>query len=247
MGRRAARIESFEFQPGRRLLGKYEIESFLGGGWEGEVYKVVETRTGIPRALKVFFPHRNIRDRAVTFYAKKLERLRGCPMVVQYHHMENFWTSGVLVTALISDYVGGELLLDFLGRRRGKRLPAFEALHLVHALASGLEPIHDQREYHGDIHDENVLVWRRGVRFEVRLLDFFQRGRPDRTKIAEDVIQVIRLFYDALGGQVHYAAQPAEVKTICCGLRRDLIQRKFPTAHHLRAHLETFEWGSTTG
>ena len=155
--------------------------------------------------------------------------------------------SGVLVTALISDYVGGELLLDFLGRRRGKRLPAFEALHLVHALASGLEPIHDQREYHGDIHDENVLVWRRGVRFEVRLLDFFQRGRPDRMKIAEDVIQVIRLFYDALGGQVHYAAQPAEVKTICCGLRHDLIQRKFPTAHHLRAHLETFEWGSTTG
>ena len=51
------------------------------------------------------------------------------------------------------------------------------------------------------------------------------------------------LLYDAVGGRRHYARQPDEIKQICCGLRRDLIARKFPTAGHLRRHLELFSWG----
>ena len=47
MARTATRIESFDFQPGRVLAGKYVIERKLGGGWEGEVYKVVEILTGV--------------------------------------------------------------------------------------------------------------------------------------------------------------------------------------------------------
>ena len=48
------------------------------------------------------------------------------------------------------------------------------------------------------------------------------------------------LLYDMVGGQRHYAKQPAEIKAVCCGLRHDLITRKFPTAGHLRRHLDTF-------
>jgi hypothetical protein len=50
------------------------------------------------------------------------------------------------------------------------------------------------------------------------------------------------MFYDALGGQKHYARQPAEVKAICCGLKRSLIIQKFRTAGHLRRYLESMEW-----
>jgi hypothetical protein len=42
----------------------------------------------------------------------------------------------------------------------------------------------------------------------------------------------------------HDARQPPELKGICCGLRRDLLSKKFPTAGHLKNYLETFTWTS---
>ena len=131
---------------------------------------------------------------------------------------------------------------SFVRRQPGRRLQAFEALHLLRALAVGIEQIHDAKEYHGDIHDGNVLVDRRGVHFDVKLLDLYHWGRRDRTKTQEDILQLVRLIYDAVGGAKRYAAQPAEVKSICCGLRQSLILRKFPTARHLRRHLDSFSW-----
>ena len=45
--KRAPVIESFDLEPGRILARKYEIVSKLGGGWEGEVYRIRERTTGI--------------------------------------------------------------------------------------------------------------------------------------------------------------------------------------------------------
>ena len=114
MTSRTKRIDSFDLPAGRVIGGKYAVSAFLGSGWEGEVYSVTELRTGIPRAMKVFFPQRNIKDRALKFYATKLERLRTCPIVIQYHHSEVFRHRGVPVTALVSELVEGELLEDFV-------------------------------------------------------------------------------------------------------------------------------------
>ncbi len=241
-GKTTARIRSFGFQPGRALAGKYVVQSLLGAGWEGEVYKVIETRTGIPRAAKVFFPHRNARDRAVTFYARKLDRLRKCPIVIQYHHSETIRRSGVPVTCLISEFVEGELLSDLLARQPGRRLHHFQALHLLYTMIVGLEQIHKAREYHGDLHSKNVLVEQLGIFLHVKLVDFYHWGAPSAYHLREDVLQLIHLFYEAVGGRRHYRSQPPEVKAICRGLRRDLITDRFPTARHLREHLESFRW-----
>jgi hypothetical protein len=35
---------------------------------------------------------------------------------------------------------------------------------------------------------------------------------------------------------------PAPVKHICCGLKRSLILKRFPTVVHLRQHLENMSW-----
>jgi hypothetical protein len=136
---RAPAVRSFDLAPGRLIGGKYEVECRLGAGWEGEVYKVVERRTGAARAAKLFFPRRNVRDRAVTFYARKLERLSDCSIVIQYHHSETIRHRGQAITCLISEYVEGELLSAFIARHPGRRLHPFEALHLIYALALGLE------------------------------------------------------------------------------------------------------------
>jgi hypothetical protein len=195
-----------------------------------------------PRAAKLFKPQHNERDRAVKFYAQKLERLRDCSIVIHYHSSETIRFRGAPITCLISDHAGGEPLCDFISRQRGKRLTSFEALHLVYALAQGVEEIHLRREYHGDLHDENVLVQRQGVFFDLKVIDFYKWGRPTAAHLRDDVADIVRLLYDAVGGQRHYAKQPPEIKTICKGLRRDLIGRAFPTASHLREHLESFAW-----
>lgn len=239
-----ATLDSFNLQPGRLIGNKYVVESFIGGGWEGEVYKVIEKRTDIPRAAKLFYPQRNQRDKAVKFYAKKLDVLRKCPMVIQYHHSEVIRFRKMDVTCLISEFVEGELLSSFFSRQPKKRMSLFEALHLMHAFATGLEQIHAVGEYHGDIHDENILVERRGIDFDIKLVDFYHWGAPSKATLREDVIQTIRILYDALGGQPRYQYQPPELKYICCGLRRDLITKRFPTARHLREHLESFTWTS---
>ena len=235
-------ITTFDFQPGRKLVNKYEIVSLLGSGWEGEVYKVKERTIGIERAVKFFFPQRNIHNRAILFYARKLPKLHHCPIVIQYLTQEHMVFKRTPITFLVSEYVEGELLSTFLKKQPGKRLHPFEGLHLLHALAIGVEEIHRVREYHGDLHDDNIIIKRSGISFQVKLVDIYNWGAPNAENIRDDVCDLIRLFYDAIGGARFYSKQRREIKEICCGLKRSLITRKFKTAGHLRHYLEAIHW-----
>jgi serine/threonine protein kinase len=235
-------IESFEFKPGRIIAGKYEVVSLLGSGWEGEVYRVCERTTGVERAAKLFFPQRNRYDRATKFYARKLHKLRHCSILIQYHTQERIVFRREPITVLISEYVEGELLSAFLKHQPGKRLMPFEGLHLLHALAAGIEEIHHAHEYHGDLHDDNIIIRRQGLSFKVKVVDIYNWGTPDANNIRDDVCDLIRIFYDAIGGARFYAKHPREIKNICCGLKRSLIVRKFRTAGHIRQYLETMTW-----
>jgi tRNA A-37 threonylcarbamoyl transferase component Bud32 len=129
-----------------------------------------------------------------------------------------------------------------LKHRPGKRLTVFEGLHLLHALATGVESIHRAREYHGDLHDDNIIIQRQGLTFYVKVVDMYYWGAPNADNIRDDVCNLIRIFYDAIGGARWYAKHPREIKEICCGLKRSLIIKKFRTAGHLRRYLETMQW-----
>lgn len=242
MKKKLPRISSFDLSPGDHLSEKYEVVSRLGSGWEGEVYLVRETGTRIDRTVKIFFPRRNPGNRALRFYARKLHKLRHCPVVIQYHTRDSFEFQGVKVSFLVSEYVEGELLSAFLKRQPGRRLSAFQGAHLLHALASGIEAIHNVGEYHGDLHTDNVIVLRHGLGFELKLLDMYSWGAPNAENIQHDVFDLIRLFYDAIGGPRWYARQPQAVKDICKGLKRSLIEQEFRSAGQLSQHLEIMEW-----
>ena len=235
-------INSFDLPPGFRIAGKYEILSRLGSGWEGEVYKIVECRTGIERAAKLFYPHRNIRNRTSRRYAKKLHKLRQCPILIQYHTEEVITFQGRQITVLISEYVEGQILSQFLNSLSGRRLTLFEALHLLYALTTGIEEIHQKNEYHGDLHEDNIIVKRYGLGFDIKVLDFYHRGPPTAENRQADICDLIRIFYEMLGGRKHYAKQHRVAKYICSGLKKGIILRKFRTITHLRKHLETIEW-----
>lgn len=236
------RATSFDLRPGLTLGRNYYVVEFLGSGWEGEVYKVEERRTGIPRAAKIFYDRRRVSKTQLQRYARKLYKLRSCPVVTQYHHRDVARVAGRQAEILVSDFVEGEMLSIFLAAQKGKRLPSFEALHLLYALATGVEQVHHLGEYHGDIHSENILVERRGLGFEVHLLDFFDLGRPTTEKIQEDVYDLISILYEVIGGPAGYRYAGNTVRRLIMGRKHSLIRRRFKTAGQLRLALDNLDW-----
>jgi RIO-like serine/threonine protein kinase len=240
---RAGKVKRFDFPPGRTVAGKYVIERPLGSGWEGEVYVITEKSTGIRRAAKFYYPHRDPTGRAAIAYARKLDALRHCPILLQYHHQEIAYVRRRKVTVVISELVEGIKLSEFMARQPRQRLTTFEALHVLYALAKGIAPIHARGEYHGDIHDDNIMIRRQGITFELKLLDFFDLGKPTRGKIHKDVLNLVQVFYGIVGGKAHYARQPKVVKDIIRGLKDSLILSRFQSAGDIQRHLENLTWG----
>ena len=177
----------FDFPAGKSVAGKYLVERPLGSGYEGEVYAIVERNTGIHRAAKFYYPHRDPKGKAAITYARKLDALRHCPILMQYHSQEVAYVKRdnkrQKVTVVVSELIEGQKLSEFLTAQPDKRLSTFEALHVLYALAKGIAPIHARGEYHGDIHDDNIMIRRQGITFDIKLLDFFDLGRPTRSKV----------------------------------------------------------------
>jgi len=242
MSKSQSKITSFDFHSGRILARKYEVVKRLGSGWEGEVFLVREIATDIERAAKFYYPARNPKNENLLFYAKKLHKLRQCSILIQYQTQETITYLNESVSFLVSDFVEGEILDDFLQRQSGKRLDLFQSLHLLHILAEGMEYIHHMREYHGDLHTGNIIIQRHGIGFEIKLLDLFHWGKCTSASIHDDVINLIRIFYDSLGGQKYYSKLSPVAKGIICGLKRSLILKKFRSAGQLRDYLETIQW-----
>src|SRR5690606_7334823 len=108
---------------------------------------------------------------------------------------------------------------QWVTRYPGRRVGPYRALHVLYNLVVGLEQIHAVGEYHGDVHTENIILHPRGVRFELKLVDFYDWGKPARHKRFQDVYDVIGVFYDILGGKQRYSRLPEEARYICAARR----------------------------
>lgn len=233
----------FGLKPGDRLGSEYEVTGFLGSGWEGEVYKVVERATGVLRAAKLFYPQRNVAGRAILRYARKVDKLKHIPAIIQYHHRGSARVDGASVEFVVSEYAPGKLLSQIIEDRDGDPFPSFEALHIIRAVAQAVAPIHRAGEYHGDLHPLNVMVRREGLWFRIKLLDFFDLGKATKAKIADDVVDIMKILYELVGGSVHYRYAGSEIKRFVQGRRWTLVKKQLRNADDLLAALDTFSWG----
>lgn len=234
--------QAFKLIPGRMLGNNYEVTQFLGQGWEGEVYKVEEQATGVVRAVKLFYRRPGMKKAPHVAYAKKLFKLKSCPIVIQYHHQGTCRIHNERVDYLVSDFVDGVVLSKYIAMQPQQRLRPFEALHLFYALVQGVEHIHFLGDYHGDIHTDNIIVKRRGLNFEVHLIDFLHLGKPTRQYIQEDVFDLITVLYEMIGGVKYYHKMPKHIKQIILGRKRQLIAKHFKVAGHIRLFLENLSW-----
>ncbi len=168
--------------PGSRL-GPYEIQSVLGAGGMGEVYRARDTKLGRDVALKVL-PETfgTDTDRLARFEreAKVLAALNH-PNIAHIHGFED--STGV--PALVMELVEGPTLAERIARGP---IPIDEALLIAAQVAEALEAAHEQGIVHRDLKPANIKLRADGV---VKVLDFglakittADGARPDLTHAA---------------------------------------------------------------
>lgn len=237
-----AEPQAFDFLPGRVLARKYEVVNRLRAGTLGEFYRLSEKATGIERTGKFFYPDLDPGGRLSANYAKKLYRLRRCDELMQYHTQERIKVGGRQVTFLVSDPLAGEPLREFLARQPKGRLPTFEGLHLLHAMATGVAGMHKTLEFHGDLVMDNILVRRHGLGFKVKLIDPTPSSGTTALAQRQDTYDLLRIFYAVIGGTKAYTRAPQPIKDVCLGLRRADVYDAYRDAQALRSRLEALVW-----
>jgi serine/threonine protein kinase len=149
--------------PGTKL-GPYEIQSRLGAGGMGEVYRATDRKLGRDIALKVLpaemaeDPERLARFRRE---AKTLAQLDH-PNIVTIHSVEDCDGTHFLTMQLVDG-----LPLDRLIPQGG--LPVEQIVEIASALADALAAAHEKGIVHRDLKPANVMVSNEG---RVKVLDF---------------------------------------------------------------------------
>jgi len=143
-----------ELRPGDLLAGRFRIESLLGIGGMGVVYRARDLSLDIEVALKLLRPDLARRPEAFANFRQELLLARqvSSPHVVRIHDIaehEGRWFISM-------DLIGGESLerrLDHCGR-----LPLEQALAIVRGLLEGLAAAHQRGVVHRDLKPANVLL-----------------------------------------------------------------------------------------
>ena len=147
-----------------RRIGVYHLQSLLGKGGMGEVYRARDTRLGRDVAVKVL-------PRAFTADPDRLARFeREARVLASLNHPHIGAIHGLEesegVQALVLELVEGETLADRL-HLGAVAIP--DALAIARQIADALEAAHDKGIVHRDLKPSNIKITPDGV---VKVLDF---------------------------------------------------------------------------
>src|SRR4051794_5439177 len=153
-------------------IGPYEIQSMLGAGGMGEVYRARDTRLGRTVAIKVLGSGVDGAPKAQRRFADEAKTLAG----LNHPHICGFCDIGEEngVHFLVMEYLEGETLASRL--HRSGRLPIDDALRYAIEIADALDHAHRRGLVHRDLKPSNIMLTASGA----KLLDFglAKRGVP---------------------------------------------------------------------
>jgi serine/threonine protein kinase len=170
-----------------QTLKHYKIESLLGKGGMGVVYKALDVRLQRPVALKMLTPNLVANpDRRTRFLREaQAAAVLTHPAIAQVYDIDEAegsifiameYIDGKTVSRLVAD---GEL--DLLG-----------SVEIAHQIAEGLAKAHEAGIIHRDIKSDNIMVTRDG---HAKLLDFglakLLEPGPDEPGTAGDISRTL--------------------------------------------------------
>src|ERR1700688_1390004 len=149
--------------PGTRF-GPYEIQSLLGAGGMGEVYRALDTRLQRTVAIKILPAHLSSNPELHARFAQEAKSISGLqhPNICVVHDVGS--QDGV--DFMVMEYVAGQTL-DKLIPTGG--ITADQAIRYAIQIADALARAHSAGIVHRDLKPSNIMVCQDGL---VKLLDF---------------------------------------------------------------------------
>jgi serine/threonine protein kinase len=144
-------------------LGPYEIQSPLGAGGMGEVYRARDTRLGRDVAIKVLPAHLSSNPDL----RQRMEREARSISSLNHPHICTLHDIGSQdgVDFLVMEHLDGETLADRLHRGA---MPLEDALQTAIKIADALDKAHARGIVHRDLKPANIMLTRNGP----KLMDF---------------------------------------------------------------------------
>src|ERR1700679_1749151 len=144
-------------------LGPYEIQSPLGAGGMGEVYRALDTRLDRTVAVKVLASHLSSSPEL----KQRMEREARSISSLNHPHICQLYDIGSQdgTDYLVMEFLEGETLAE---RLRKGALPLNEILKIGIAVAEALAAAHRQGIVHRDLKPGNIMLTKGGA----KLMDF---------------------------------------------------------------------------
>jgi eukaryotic-like serine/threonine-protein kinase len=154
---------------GSLLAGRYRVDSVLGTGGMGKVYKAEHTGIGRMVAIKVLHSRLGGSKEA----AQRFQREAIASGRLDHPNIVNVSDSGQLEDGslyLVMEALEGEPL----GNRivRDKRIPWLESLAIIRGVLAGLQHAHDKGVVHRDIKPDNIFLAVKDGELVIKILDF---------------------------------------------------------------------------
>ncbi|HEY1340545.1 MAG TPA: protein kinase [Bryobacteraceae bacterium] len=186
-----------DIKPGTRL-GPYEIQSLLGTGGMGDVYRARDTRLGRCVAIKTAhaeFSGRFLRE------ARAISALNHANICTLYDVGPNY---------LVMELVEGETLAD---RAKRERLSFELVLRYGAQIADALAAAHGKGIIHRDLKPSNIMITKTGI----KVLDFGLAKIPVSVEVQDHVTDS-----NAILGTPAYMA-PEQLEGKACDSRTDIF------------------------
>ncbi|HEV7239914.1 MAG TPA: protein kinase [Thermoanaerobaculia bacterium] len=171
-----------DLAPGHFFAGRYKIESILGRGGMGVVYKATDAQLDETVAIKT------LPGDVMTRSPEDLERFkREIRLARKITHRNVLRTydygeaEGVYFISM--EFVRGYTLNELMDEAPSRQMPARPTIGISRQICRGLQAAHEQGIIHRDIKPQNVLIDAKG---EVKLMDF---GVARMTEASEAMTQ----------------------------------------------------------
>jgi serine/threonine protein kinase len=162
-----------DFQPGKLVRDRYQIEALIGEGGFARVYRARDLRrdpadgSDVHVALKVLRPPLRESPPAIARLKREFRQTHGLPHpnIVRVFDLDSHDNSWFMVMELLD----GETLRAHMNQFEPGAAPLVGSLAMLGACAGALGFAHDRGIAHGDFKPTNVIVLRNG---DVRIIDF---------------------------------------------------------------------------
>ncbi len=195
----------------RMLAGRFRLESVLGQGGMGTVYRAVDTTMQRTVAIKLIATDPGAEDDAVLRF---LREARNTARITHPHivHLYDLGRGDRGELFFVMELLSGESLSERI--RRFTRLPVDEAIHIATQICAALGYAHKKGLVHRDLKPANVQIMERGGDpLFVKVLDFgVAKGQDQGTQITKT---------GALVGTVDYMA-PEQILSKTIDARTDV-------------------------